>query len=255
MQVRNTFVEFGYAPQTPVNVPISAPAKLAGRLTEPSALLAPMPEYQAVTVPATSWADISDTPAHLGQPVAVGINNGVTIRQQGPPAQISLSSMLGVTSQTTVTAMPPPPNFAPQLPEEFLIPTAAPNIPPPPMMSPAFNAGPTLAPGIPPPPSQAPSGLPPQQQPLQQGSVIEVRQVATSAAMPRFAPPSFTITSMPTPKGFIPPPPMKTPVCATPSVIQGSMVNGNRLLHPVTMSPSMESVTPSVMWPPTPGNF
>lgn len=263
VQVRNTFVEFGARP-TPANMPITAPASSVGRLTGPNALcvaVAPagymrVGAPQAVA-PAARWSD--DVPLDSQEPTPA--NSQVSQR-----APLCLSKMLPAAAPTTMPrvtqGMCAPPMMSPKLPDELAGHPGFAGLPPPPMMSPVFAANPSAPSNVPPPPSMAPGGLQAQQQ-LPSGSVIEVRSVAATAAMPRFAPPNFTITAMPTPKGAVPPPPMRTPVCATPMTRTLGVSSGgtNRLLN-MSMAPvSTPTVvgdgnfvpqTPAALWPPTP---
>merc|ERR1712232_1014706 len=86
-------------------------------------------------------------------------------------------------------------------------------IPPPPMASPTFGQ----------PPSSHSSS--PAVNQLAVGSLIEVKAMGLvgTSHPPRFAPPSYMVHAMHTPSGdsTASPPPMHTPVCATPASQQG----------------------------------
>jgi len=223
MPVRNTFIDYGAG--TDVGMPqlLTAPGKFVGRLSgfavsgdrerkcqpsQPTPItsgIAPKNRVYRPT-PATSDVDLKGAPPTGGACTRLGLATLIpeTFPKGVPqpptqfppniPAQLQreAADVRGGPRGALVGA---PPIAAPHLPPDL----ASIRTPPPPQASPVVG-----------------SQRPERRALLAEGSLIEVTSMGQVGVPPRCAPPSYSIGTLQTPSGSMPPP-MHTPVCATPA--------------------------------------
>jgi len=206
MPVRNTFIDFSEQQVDPAQgwQPVTAPGKFVGRLA------GPFTQVSTSTGTAACTAASSSSSMPVG-PLRAAIPAAPPPTAPPPPLQTPR-----VPAEVAGPGPVMPPLMSPHLPPEY---AALPGrgIPPPPQASPTV-AGSTASEAH----SLQPSPQRPQVQPVQQGSIIEVRPMGQVTSPPRFGPPSYTVNFMATPCGSGLPPPMHSPVCATPAGTSGA---------------------------------
>lgn len=262
--VKNTFLEFGTSPQeldVDANGTHTAPGKFVGRLAGATFV---------------SGSTAPNTPAGIGRPCVAMISGTEGVPRSTRQAEV-LSVSVGEPALIGPGA-PPPPMHTPHVPQRSPDSAGMGKLPPsqPPQVKPMQVV---LSSAIPPPAPEAlaavaalaPPAMAPQQlattmrQPLEAGSLIEVKPLQAGSApgaLPRFAPPSYAMGyNLQTPVGANPPiaPPMFTPTCGPPpftpscSTPSGTKVNG--LLPPTGSGYFASSIPPTpsgLAWPPTP---
>mmetsp|Transcript_65530 Transcript_65530/g.185869 ORF Transcript_65530/g.185869 Transcript_65530/m.185869 type:complete len:252 (-) Transcript_65530:7-762(-) len=214
--VRNTFIDFS---DHQVVQPLTAPGKFVGRLGGP----------------------VSATSSTCRRPEQVAVSAGsVPLHVMAPPPPLRTPRLPAETAQA---GMAMPPMQSPHLPPEYRSSFGRAGVPP--------AAGGILVPPLQ--ASPAPPTAPAMPLLPVQGSVVEVKVLGQAASPPRFCPPSYTVNLMQTPSGVGMPPPMHSPVCATPVGAGATVKLGDSRCFPASAAQATPAGVPEGMiWPATP---
>jgi len=220
--VRNTFIDFS---EHQIHQPITAPGKFVGRLAGPATVLATPANGTARAAGAAVSGATSGSVVQMAQ---AGVTSGTLPPSAAPPPPMQ-SPRLPADAATAGPGPAMPPMMSPHLPPEYTATISGRSIPPPPQASPTVAGRGLLGevqqvtqvqPAHLSPPPEAPRLQAPA---LPQGTVIEVKSLVQASSPPRFCPPAYSINFMQTPTAAGMPPPMYSPVCATPGT--GSSVS------------------------------